>query len=140
MTTRRVRSTVSIRLFIVTYRSDLVRVRVLLLLPPPMTTPTPTPLSYVIVESILNWIRMHLSRRLTFLLYVSVTILSIGLSVRYYNVSIARGTVLLIFVFGDGSDLVKRMYRYFDPNKYNPTTMIWYTIRHQDPLNRLIKK
>ena len=63
-------------LFIVSYgiflplftcRSDLVRVLLLPLLSPPMTTPTPTPLSFVIVESILNLIRTHLSRRLTFL-------------------------------------------------------------------------
>ena len=44
---------------------------ILLLLRPPTDTATPTPLSFVIVESILNLIRTHLSRRPTLLLHVS---------------------------------------------------------------------
>ena len=81
----------SIRLFIVSYRILcslsfscrtgsfslslrvlFVLVRVLLL--PPMTTPTDdTPIPSLVVVSILNWIRTHLSRRANDVLHVSVT-------------------------------------------------------------------
>ena len=48
-------------------------VRVLVLLRPTSSTATPTPLSFVIVESILNLIRTHLSRRVNIVKRLSVT-------------------------------------------------------------------
>ena len=79
--TRRVRSTVSIDLSLYRVVPDLLHslcVVLVLLLPPTPTIDTRIPLSFVIAESILNLIRTHLFRWLTFLLHVSVTILSIG--------------------------------------------------------------
>ena len=62
-------------------------------------------------------------------------------SVQYYNVSIARGTTTDLCIRTDPMlDLEKLLYRYFDTKEYDETKTIWYTIRHQDPLDRLIKK
>ena len=79
--TRRVRSTYqSISL---SFRTGSFFLYLRVLLRPPTPTATAIPLFFVIVESILNLIRTHLSRRLIFLLYVSVTILSIGTTTMY---------------------------------------------------------
>ena len=53
---------------------------------------------------------------------------------------VPRSTTNLCIRTDSNFDLVKAMYRYLDTNEYEQTTMIWYTIRHQDSLNRLIKK